>query len=163
MVIDIPSVKKYPVPTVDVGFDTMVLLLAKRPDITDLYAQHMRPDGRSWFTERGEPDVRAIVTDWWTNVAGINDAPDIYGNSLARWYEVNFGIAPLAQPGANTVRVQQVGSAVAYGEDIPYAKFVAGGVLVLATLFFLGRREKQLTYVPDPRARLSGYTGITGR
>lgn len=139
----------YPVPTVDVSLDMMIMIKNARTDITDLYCGHFKPDGVTEWCPQGVPYVRDIIVDWWTRVAGGNDAPDLYSNSLARWAEKNLGIAIPAQPGSGTIKIQTTEPAAA-GSITP-AQFVGFGVVILTTLVFFGRREKQLTFVPTPR------------
>lgn len=144
----------YPNPTVDVDRETMLIIGNRRPDIIQTYCGQNRPDGTPWCPN-GVPVIKDIITDWWLHTAGENDAPSIYDNSLAKWVAANLGIPIKVQPGAGTVSIQSYDVGSSDG-TITSKTFVGMGVVVLVALMFLGRRDKVLSYQPDPRLRGAG-------
>lgn len=173
----------YPVPTIDVPTASLFDAFYARPDIAQLYAKmgSKKPDGNYYINPgtgqiNNNSDIPAIMQDWWRNVAGINDAPALYGNSMAVWahevlgYNVQLpagyhgstqGGATVnpGQPGTGqtTQTDNQQGLVLAFpnlrsaGGQITTEQFVwFGGFLMLVFWVSGFRRDEQLRYVPSP-------------
>lgn len=154
----------YPTPTVDVDVQTMGKILSARPDIQALYRANARPDGRPWYPN-DVPDVPAIINDWWTRVAGGNDAPGLYGNSLAEWANIFLGggsVVTATPSTGGSVRSTQSTGTPGRGNI-----FITGAVILMGVIFFIGGRRTSKaalgTYVSHEGPAGGGVPAATTR